>query len=318
MPLAEFAKLSDCVLSNSREIGTFYEDVNILPLVRWAAAGRAGSFVELGANDGKDGSMTWLLEKCFGWRGVLIEAHPHLCYNKLMAEHRPGSQKFCAAVCPAGETVHMSGFNASSVGGLAVALEFMSESYKNTWANHLDSRNTHAVPCRPMRDILAEARVPSVDFLSLDVQGAEAVVLNTTDLSSVSVVLVEQERTNMPKNKRVRTMLHRAGFVQLEHIQQPQKTPGGAGYNELYAKHWLTRRPANVSMPGAPSAGRNRDTWPLGELSILYPRWNDYKRGSAKRLQWHDRRSFLARFADGLAAMDEMTEVVRAEQLARR
>ena len=48
--------------------------------------------------------------------------------------------------------------------------------------------------------------------------------------------------------------------------------------------------------------------WPAGEHSILYP--------GKMRLQAYDRRSWMARFADGLAAMDDMTEHVRAEQQA--
>ena len=47
----------------------------LLALVR-ESAGRGGSFVELGAFDGVTDSNTFLLEKCFDWRGVLIEANP--------------------------------------------------------------------------------------------------------------------------------------------------------------------------------------------------------------------------------------------------
>ena len=38
-------------------------------------AGRPGRFVELGAYTGIDFSNTLVLERCFGWTGLLIEAN---------------------------------------------------------------------------------------------------------------------------------------------------------------------------------------------------------------------------------------------------
>ena len=101
MPFSEFTRLLDCALGTSRSIETYMEDLNLLPLLRWAAGGQPGTFVELGANDGKSGSMTYVLENCFNWRGVLIEGNPVMCHEKLLPGtelQRPGSQKFCAAV----------------------------------------------------------------------------------------------------------------------------------------------------------------------------------------------------------------------------
>lgn len=68
--------LLNCVLKNQRSP----EDVELLPLLR-AASDMYGrpSFVELGAYDGEEGSQSWLLEKCFGWHGLLIEAVRSLC-----------------------------------------------------------------------------------------------------------------------------------------------------------------------------------------------------------------------------------------------
>ena len=49
MKLEEFAKLSTCVSHYALQTQGEFEDMNLLPLVRWAAGGRPGSFVELGA-----------------------------------------------------------------------------------------------------------------------------------------------------------------------------------------------------------------------------------------------------------------------------
>ena len=43
---------------------------------------RTGYFVDVGANDPKDMSQTWHLER-LGWRGVLVEPQPALAQNAL-------------------------------------------------------------------------------------------------------------------------------------------------------------------------------------------------------------------------------------------
>ena len=310
MTVQEFVHLAECVLTNSAAVQGGYEDMNLLPLVRWAAGRRAGKFVELGAHDGFSGSTTWTLEKCFGWTGVLIEALPSTC-SKLQASNRPRSTKFCCAVCPEGRTVHMSGFDATrregnfKGGSSAVTgvVEFMTTEYRKTWNKLLDTENTEEVKCRPMTSLLVEAGVSEVDFLSLDTQGSEDVVLGTADLRTVKVVLVEAESTSKEKNQRVRSMLHDAGFIQIEHNQQPQKSAGGAQYNELYAQSWLVKPHMNYT--ASPARWRN---FPPGEPAILYPL-------RTQGLSSFERYSRLARFADGLLAMDAMTAAVRAPDI---
>ena len=53
------------------------EDVLMLPTLLAGTRGKPGTFVELGAFDGVKFSNTLMLEKCFGWQGLLIEEHPH-------------------------------------------------------------------------------------------------------------------------------------------------------------------------------------------------------------------------------------------------
>ena len=277
MKLEEFAKLSTCVSHYALQTQGEFEDMNLLPLVRWAAGGRPGF----------SGSMTLVLEKCFGWHGVLIEGHPVTC-EKLQRADRANANKVCGCVCPAGQKVHMSGLNLSKGDPTAVtaAVEFMSEEYKATWKPLLDMQHLFEVPCIPMTQIVADAELPGIDFLSIDTQGSEDIVLQTTNLSAVKVVIVEAERTAAQKNERVRKMLLGAGFVQIPHTQQPQKRHGGAQYNELFALKSLVRQRSGVK-----------------DDIILYP-----LRDSP--ISRHDKHSRVARFVDGLLAMDEMTRAV--------
>ena len=84
----------------------FGEDRLLLPTLLQAARGggdgpRAGTFVELGALDGTTWSNTLVLERCFGWRGLLIEANP-MNFYKLNQSTRT-SHKVHSAVCTCAE-----------------------------------------------------------------------------------------------------------------------------------------------------------------------------------------------------------------------
>jgi len=237
-----------CAVRNSRS----FEDLALLPLLL-AAAGpqRTGTFVELGGFTGEEGSQTWLLEKCFGWTGTLIEASP----INFAAMQRAGrsARLVHAGVCrPAGQFTVAVGDSPCSVTG---DVEFMTASFRRTFGMH-HRRNT-TVPCRPLMDLLADdasqeatgigppekysghhrpATLPrrtrlelghqrsamDVTFLSLDVEGAEEVVLRTIRTAPrfpFSVVLVEMNReaglqlTNSTRH--VLNLLKRAGLKQL-------------------------------------------------------------------------------------------------------
>lgn len=58
---------------------------------------RGGSFLEIGAVDGLIESNTFVLERCFEWRGVLIEGHP-LFFERLR-RNRPASLSIRLAAC---------------------------------------------------------------------------------------------------------------------------------------------------------------------------------------------------------------------------
>lgn len=88
------------------------------------------------------------------------------------------------------------------------------------------------VTCREMRDMMRDAGYRHAHFLSLDVQGAEEVVLQTADVGAFSVVLVEAEGTAVEKNQRVRQFLLSHGFRQLPNPTASQ-AHRGTGYNEI-------------------------------------------------------------------------------------
>ena len=55
-------------------VGQFGEVAKLLLVLLHTSGGAPGSFVEIGAHDGITISNTLLLESCWGWTGLLVEA----------------------------------------------------------------------------------------------------------------------------------------------------------------------------------------------------------------------------------------------------
>ena len=238
----------DCVVRNSRS----WEDVLLLPLLLAAAALQgSGTFVELGGFTGEEGSQTWLLEKCFGWSGTLIEASP-VNYASMLLAGRTARLVHSGVCRPAGQLTVTTGDKPCSVGG---NLDAMTAEFRQTWA-HRYTRNV-TVPCRPLLDLLDDESSPvpagavrkatvasrrgatEFSFLSLDVEGAEEMVLRTLHATprfpfAVALVEVNREaggRTPMTNSsRRVLSLLARGGLAQLP----MGKVPGSE--NVLFAR----------------------------------------------------------------------------------
>ncbi|EOD07641.1 hypothetical protein EMIHUDRAFT_218125 [Emiliania huxleyi CCMP1516] len=77
-----------------------------------------------------------------------------------------------------------------------------------------------SVPCQPLSSLMAAAGLPSVDVLSLDVQGAELKVLSTVDAArAFKFVVVEADKRFPDKIEAVRTLLTASNFRRMQHFE---------------------------------------------------------------------------------------------------
>jgi FkbM family methyltransferase len=148
-----------------------------------------GFFLEIGANHPTKLSQTWLLEKS-GWHGILIEPLPH-CAVLLRAE-RPGSRIFEAAVSSADKT-----------GRAYLLIEDDDAESALVFDEPRDGRPYATVAVRTLDDILAEAEYPRIDFLSIDIEGAELPALQSFDFNKYRprMILIEDHCKNLAKHR---------------------------------------------------------------------------------------------------------------------
>ena len=152
-----------------------------------------GYFVELGANDGYTESNTLYLEIKKGWRGVLIEPSPNLFLSCTRTRKR--NKIFCNACVGMDydkKYVDMEYANLMSISSnLDVDMgDFSQEIYLKDGREHLqpNQRNLKfGALARTLSSILDESNAPKeIDFLSLDVEGAELDVLRGVDFNNYS------------------------------------------------------------------------------------------------------------------------------------
>ncbi|GMI11583.1 hypothetical protein TrVE_jg8554 [Triparma verrucosa] len=182
----------------------------------WEAFGGKGGkktgenrwFVELGANDGITLSNTYALERCGGWRGVCIE--PTAAYDSLLSSGRVKCSKMREAVAGGirkatliGSKGNVEGLSTGGTLWAGLSEHFME---KSTWQAGgkvakdessiavLNSGGDEEVLTTTLGDVLDAAGAPNhVDFLSLDVEGAEFEILESFpfDVRSFGLIVVE-------------------------------------------------------------------------------------------------------------------------------
>jgi FkbM family methyltransferase len=142
---------------------------------------KRGVFVEAGAFDGFHSSNTYYLERVNGWTGVLIEPTPTA--YELCVARRPNSRVFnCALVSPDFKDTTVEMFDAHVVSMIK------GSQAKDVEAAHLEAISKYVtssqirVPARTLASVLDEAKVTTIDFLSLDVEGYELSVLRGLEL----------------------------------------------------------------------------------------------------------------------------------------
>lgn len=152
----------------------------------YPAHNRRRVFVEIGANDGIHESNTLYMDRCLGWEGILIEAHPG--YMRPMRATRPNVTAVSAAACRQWQRANIS---------------------QEVSAGMVIGSGTLDAPCIPLGELFETLNYPVIDYFSLDVEGFEDEVLMGIDLNrtQIAFLVIEELTFHEPKNQKVRQIL---------------------------------------------------------------------------------------------------------------
>lgn len=154
-----------------------------------------GYFVELGAFDGVVGSNTLLLERV-GWQGICIEP-VGWCFD-LLCENR---SCVCVRALVAGKERTSALFldSGDQMSGIADHRTYQ-----------MPTKSPVEMKTRRMVDVLRQCRAPrQIDYLSLDVEGAEVEILQDFPYAEyeVAVFTVEHNAVNFPERISVKNQM---------------------------------------------------------------------------------------------------------------
>jgi FkbM family methyltransferase len=154
---------------------------------------RNGFFVEFGAADGFRLSNTYLLEKSYGWSGILAEPLPK--WHSALAENRSAAVDRRCVWTSSGERIEFLNMDEDD---LSTAKQY-SESNR---ARHAVIKDRLLIDTVSLNDLLSSHRAPrDIDFLSIDTEGSELAILQEFDFSYFNISLIAVEH-NYDKAKR--------------------------------------------------------------------------------------------------------------------
>ena len=165
-----------------------------------------GFFVEFGATNGVDLSNTHLLEKEFGWNGILAE--PARCWHQALRSNRSASIEDQCVWKDSGSTLK---FNEVDMPELSTVDAF---SGADTHARFREQGKTYEVSTISLNDLLAKHGAPEqIDYLSIDTEGSEFEILQHFDFDKYAFRVITCEHNFTPMREKLHELLTGHGYV---------------------------------------------------------------------------------------------------------
>ena len=179
---------------------------------------RDGFFIESGAYDGEVFSNTLFFEIERNFKGLLVEPN-QMDYKKLLGKHRKvTSINACYSMTPLPTLVdyvnakYVSGIQSLNVGG------WVSQERKR-----LGESKSKAL-CLPFYSILLAMGNPTVDYFSLDVEGAELPILKSIPWDKVDIRVLSIE-VNHSDGKKIDNFMKNNGYKLVHEIPESPAKP---------------------------------------------------------------------------------------------
>jgi FkbM family methyltransferase len=169
---------------------------------------KPGYFVEFGAADGIALSNTFVLEKQFGWSGILCE--PGTNWHQSLGQNRGCVIDTRCVYSVSGESVS---FSENYLGELSSITKFASPRKQGILKRTLASYQVETVS---LKDLLDFHKAPKfIEFLSIDTEGSEFEILNGFDFQSYSFGAICVEHNFGPTRELINSLLTKNGYTQV-------------------------------------------------------------------------------------------------------
>lgn len=173
---------------------------------------RGGFFVEFGATNGLTLSNTYLLEKNFGWHGILAE--PAKGWRDDLRKNRNATIFDQCVWKKSGAHLEFVEANVGEVSTL--------EAYKSN-DEHYELRKyneTYVVETISLMDLLIMGKSPKIiDYISIDTEGSEYDILAAFDFTAYTFNIITCEHNNTGNKAKIYDLLSTNGYTRVyEHL----------------------------------------------------------------------------------------------------
>jgi FkbM family methyltransferase len=166
---------------------------------------REGYFVEFGATNGITNSNSALLEREYGWGGLLAEPNP-VWHPDLRRNRRAAIDERCVAA-RTGETVEFLAVEEAELGTMAAYAA------QDHFADIRNLAPRIPVETVSLDDLLAAHQAPStIDYMSIDTEGSEYEILSVFDFNRWHVRLFSIEHNYTKRETDIDALLSRRGY----------------------------------------------------------------------------------------------------------
>jgi FkbM family methyltransferase len=156
------------------------QDIVALQINNWK---NNGFFVEFGAMDGVSYSNTFLLEKEYGWNGIVCE--PNRLFKEKIAENRKCMIDYRAVTNKSNEVLKFKETHEHL--GMSGLVDFIFEDMHATRRKHSPG-SEYEVNTISLTDLLIEYNAPqTIDYISMDTEGNELSILQAFDFKRFKI-----------------------------------------------------------------------------------------------------------------------------------
>jgi FkbM family methyltransferase len=196
-----------CLINIDRSSSQNYQDI-------WAlyesGFSKNGLFVEFGATNGVGGSNTYLLEKEFGWTGILAEPIPH--HEAALRANRPNSQ-ICTD-CVYTKSGLQVPFIITNESDLSTIVGYGDDEHKSK----RDSGTNILINTISLYDMLKKYNKGKyIDYLSIDTEGSEFDILqaffNDNKNEYYIRTLTVEHNFNAELREKIHDLLRANGYI---------------------------------------------------------------------------------------------------------
>ena len=205
LPFIDQKGLSDRIRLNALRSKTRSQVLQELFVLAETDLKTGGYFVEFGATDGLTHSNTYLLEKEFGWSGLLAEP-AKVWHDQLRANRTCTIETDCVW----SRSDEVLSFN-EAIDPVLSTLTPYSESDEHAGAR--ENGEIYEVRTVSLNDLLVRHEAPrDIDYLSIDTEGSELEILNEFDFERWNVRIFTCEHNFTDSRKPIQDLMARHGY----------------------------------------------------------------------------------------------------------